>query len=89
LIVEEEKTMSDKHTDNNGGRFLSDCVDFWFDGPGDNTVRPIPAEQLEQAKALRDRIRAAEAEGRLPFDCIDVFIDEPGDTPVRLIPPAG
>jgi hypothetical protein len=49
-------------TSDDGGRFLTvDCVDFWFDGPGDTTVRPIPPERLEQAKALRDRILAAEA----------------------------
>ena len=70
------------------GRFLTvDCIDVVIDEPGDHTVRPIPPERLEQAKALRDRIRAAEAEGLLPFDCIDVFIDEPGDTTVRPIPP--
>ncbi len=51
-----------------GGRFLTvDCVDFWFDGPGDTTVRPIPPERMEQAKALRDQILAAEAaKKRLP-----------------------
>ncbi len=54
--------MSDTNrTDKDGGRFLSDCVDFWLDGPGDHTVRPIPPERIEQARALRDQIRAAEA----------------------------
>jgi hypothetical protein len=43
------------------GRSLTvDCLDVWIDEPGDTTVRPIPPERLEQAKALRDRIRAAE-----------------------------
>ncbi len=57
------------HTNKDGGRSWSDCVDFWLDGPADHTVRPIPPERLEQAKALRDQIRAAEAaEKRLPQD---------------------
>ena len=38
-----------------------DCEDFWLDQPGDTTIRPIPPERLERAKALRDRILAAEA----------------------------
>jgi hypothetical protein len=49
------------HTGNVGARSWSDCVDFWFDGPADHTVRPIPPERLEQAKALRDQILAAGA----------------------------
>jgi len=54
--------MSDtNHTGSNGARSWSDCVDFWLDGPADHTVRPIPPERLEQAKALRDQILAAEA----------------------------
>ncbi len=45
------------------GRFLStDCVDFWFDGPGDHTVRPVPAHRLAQVKAEHEKILAAEAE---------------------------
>ncbi len=45
------------------GRFLTvDCIDVFIDEPGDHTVRPIPpGPRLEQAKALRDQIRAAEA----------------------------
>lgn len=39
-----------------------DCVDYWIDEPGDTTVRPIPPERLERAKALRELILAAEAE---------------------------
>lgn len=37
-----------------------DCVDFWLDGPGDTTVRPIPESRLPQAKALRELILEAE-----------------------------
>jgi hypothetical protein len=36
------------------------CDIFWLDKPGDTTVRPIPPERLEWAKALRARILAAE-----------------------------
>jgi hypothetical protein len=55
--------MSDtNHTSKDGGRFLTvDCDDFWLDGPGDHTVRPISTERLARAKALRDQILAAEA----------------------------
>jgi hypothetical protein len=42
------------------GRFVSDCIDVFIDEPGDHMVRPIPPERLAQAKALRDRILAAE-----------------------------
>jgi hypothetical protein len=44
------------------GRFVSDCIDVFVDEPGDTTVRPIPPERIEQARALRDQIMAAEAE---------------------------
>jgi hypothetical protein len=52
------------------GRSLTlDCDDVWIDEPGDTTVRPIPPERLEQAKALRDLIRAAEeAKKQTPQD---------------------
>ena len=44
------------------GRFLSDCIDVFIDEPGDHAVRPIaPGPRLEQARALRDQILAAEA----------------------------
>ena len=43
------------------GRFVSDCIDVFIDEPGDHTVRPIPPERIEQARALRDQILAAEA----------------------------
>jgi hypothetical protein len=47
--------------DNDAGYFHSlNCVDVWIDEPGDRTVRPIPPERLEQAKAERDRMRAYE-----------------------------
>jgi hypothetical protein len=52
---------SDRSSDDNG-RFMSvDCVDFWLDGAGDNTVRPIPPERLERAKAERAKILEAQA----------------------------
>ncbi len=52
-------------TDDDGGRFLTvDCVDFWLDGPGDHTVRPMSPERIAQVKAERDRIRQIEAEGK-------------------------
>jgi len=35
---------------------------FWLDKPGDTTVRPIPPERLERAKALRAQILKAKAE---------------------------
>jgi hypothetical protein len=68
------------------GRFVSDCIDVLIDEPGDQTVRPIPPGRIEQARALRDRIQAAE-KAQVPIDYIDVFIDEPGDHTVRPIPP--
>jgi hypothetical protein len=37
-----------------------DCVDFWLDGPGDHTVRPIPPERLVHAKAEWAKILAAQ-----------------------------
>jgi enoyl-CoA hydratase/carnithine racemase len=37
------------------------CVDFWLDGPGDRTVRPLTGARLEQAKALRALIMEEEA----------------------------
>jgi len=49
------------------GRFLStDCIDVFIDEPGDHTVRPVPAHRLEQLKALRDLIRAAEEAKKAP-----------------------
>ncbi len=33
-----------------------DCVDLLFDGPGDNTVRPIPPHLLPFALAEREKI---------------------------------
>jgi hypothetical protein len=55
------------HTTEDGGRFLTvDCDDFWLDGPGDHTVRPIPPERIERARALRDQILAAEAAKKQP-----------------------
>ena len=43
-------------------QFLTrDCNDVFIDEPGDQTVEPIPPKRLEQAKALRDQILAAEA----------------------------
>jgi hypothetical protein len=36
-------------------------VDFWFDGPGDKTVRPLTGVLLEHAKAAREMIVAEEA----------------------------
>ena len=51
------------------GRFLSDdCIDVFVDEPGDHTVRPIPPERIEQARELRDRILAAEAEKQAAKD---------------------
>jgi len=45
------------------GRFLSvDCIDFWLEGPGDHSVRPIPSDRLEHAKAERAKVLAAQAE---------------------------
>ena len=49
------------HLDMKGDYSWTDCVDFWFDGPWDNTIRPIPPERIERVKALRDQILAAEA----------------------------
>ena len=46
------------------GRFVSDCIDVFIDEPGDHTVRPIRPERIEQARALRDQILAAEAAGK-------------------------
>ncbi len=43
------------------GRFVSECIDVFIDEPGDHTVRPVRPERLEQMKALRDQILAAEA----------------------------
>ena len=37
----------------------ADTVDFWFDGPGDATVRPCRPEHLEHAMAERAKIQAA------------------------------
>lgn len=51
------------HSDDESYFHSDNCVDFWLDGPGDTTVRPIPPERLEHAKALRDRILAAQAAG--------------------------
>ena len=54
--------MSDtNHTDRDEMQSWSDCVDFWFDGPGDHTIRPIPPERLAQAKAVRNQILEVQA----------------------------
>src|SRR5438046_1060900 len=72
--------------DANGCSLTVDCVDFWLDGPGDTTVRPIPPERIEQARALRDRILAAEAAG-MDLSQQVFLLDGPGDHTVRPIPP--
>jgi hypothetical protein len=48
------------------GQFMTECVDFWFDGPGDTTVRPTPDYLLDHAKAERARILAAEEDLKQP-----------------------
>ena len=45
----------------NGYSTTENCVDVWFDGPGDKTVRPLTGARLEQAKALRALIMEEEA----------------------------
>jgi hypothetical protein len=49
-----------------GHSLTVDCVDFWLLGPGDHTVRPIPPERLEWAKAERAKILAAQAAAQQP-----------------------
>ncbi len=78
--------MSDKKPCREG-RFFSDWIEVFIDEPGDHTVRPIPPERMEQAKALRDRIRAAETAGVNVDECINVIFDEPGDHTVRPMSP--
>ncbi len=42
---------------NDGGSFKTiNCVDVWFDEPGDTTVRPIRPSLMEHAKAERAKI---------------------------------
>ena len=68
----------------------ADCVDFWLDGPGDKTVRPIPPERLERAKAERAKILAAQQAGASANgseNCVDFWLEGPGDKTVRPIPP--
>ncbi len=55
--------MESKSTNNEPYFHSLNCVDVFIDEPGDTTIRPCDPKMLEQAKALRDRIRAAEAAG--------------------------
>ena len=64
-----------------------DCVDVHIDKPGDTTVRPIRPEDLERAKALRDRLLAAQAAG-IDLSEQEVSIDKPGDTTIRPCRPS-
>jgi hypothetical protein len=73
----------------NAGFYSLDCVDVWFDGPGDKTVRPLTGKLLELALAERERMAKWEAwykqqlaAAKIPDD-IDVVGNGPGDTTIR------
>ena len=44
-----------------------DSVDYWFDGPGDTTVRPCRPEHLPHLRAERAKILAALKAGFRPY----------------------
>ena len=59
--------MSDpKQFPDGSGYFFSECTDIWIEGPGDSTVRPIPPERMEQAKAARELIYGSREPGPKP-----------------------
>lgn len=45
--------MSDFTNGSQSGSTSHDCVDIYYDGPGDTSVRPLTGKLLELAKAQR------------------------------------
>jgi hypothetical protein len=53
------------------------CVDIYYDGPGDCTVRPSSGELLKRAMAMREEIARWAAWDHKPDSCdIDITLSE-------------
>jgi hypothetical protein len=49
--------MNEQTHENYRSPFSShDCVDVYYDGPGDSTVRPLTGDRLKRAMAEREKI---------------------------------